>query len=199
MPGGGNVSPVPSPTRVRGPATQAGARSGAGHREVGPTLPGGRPGSRGAVAPPARGEGGNKEMNLSPAMSLVGRVSYILMNIIIIRCKYILLRLLYFWYQHLLKPFKPSRITFMLYKYIVHDLTLINLINFTGFFENVLFNIVWIHFVKVLQEQGLGRHIDEDFIAAAAVEMQEAMNMTAEEFNAAAEQLLLAETTGEFR
>ena len=84
MPGGGNVSPVPSPTRVRGPATQAGARSGAGHREVGPTLPGGRPGSRGAVAPPARGEGGNKEMNLSPAMSLVGRVSYILMNIIII-------------------------------------------------------------------------------------------------------------------
>ena len=87
----------------------------------------------------------------------------------------------------------------MLYKYIVHDLTLINLINFTCFFENVLFNIVWIHFVKVLQEQGLGRHIDEDFIAAAAVEMQEAMNMTAEEFNAAAEQLLLAETTGEFR
>ena len=67
MPGGGNVSPVPSPTRVQ--------RGGAGHREVGPTLPGGRPGSRGAAAPPARGEGGTKEMNLSPAMSLVGRVS----------------------------------------------------------------------------------------------------------------------------
>ena len=53
--------------------------------------------------------------------------------------------------------------------------------------------------VQVLQEQGLGRHIDEDFIAAAAVEMQEAMNMTADEFNAAAEQLLMAESSGEFR
>lgn len=52
---------------------------------------------------------------------------------------------------------------------------------------------------RVLQEQGLGRHIDEDFIAAAAVEMQEAMNMTADEFNAAAEQLLMAESSGEFR
>ncbi len=59
--------------------------------------------------------------------------------------------------------------------------------------------LILYNFVKVLQEQGLGRHIDEDFIAAAAVEMQEAMNMTAEEFNAAAEQLLLAERTGEFR
>jgi len=52
---------------------------------------------------------------------------------------------------------------------------------------------------RVLQEQGLGRHIDEDFIAAAAVEMQEAMNMTAEEFNAAAQQLLMAEKSGDFR
>ena len=32
--------------------------------------------------------------------------------------------------------------------------------------------------IQVLREQGLGRHIDDDFIAAATVEMQEAMNMT---------------------
>jgi len=52
---------------------------------------------------------------------------------------------------------------------------------------------------RVLQEQGLGRHIDDDFIAAAAVEMQEAMNMSPEEFEAAAEQLLMAENAGDFR
>ena len=51
----------------------------------------------------------------------------------------------------------------------------------------------------MLREQGLGRHIDEDFIAAATVEMREAMNMTAEEFEAAAEQLLMAENEGNFR
>ena len=65
--------------------------------------------------------------------------------------------------------------------------------------QNLIEHCINQNFFKVLQEQGLGRHIDEDFIAAAAVEMQEAMNMTAEEFNAAAEQLLLAERTGEFR
>ena len=65
--------------------------------------------------------------------------------------------------------------------------------------QNLIEHFLNQNFFKVLQEQGLGRHIDEDFIAAAAVEMQEAMNMTAEEFNAAAEQLLLAERTGEFR
>jgi len=51
---------------------------------------------------------------------------------------------------------------------------------------------------RVLQEQGLGQHIDDDFIAAAAVEMQEAMNMSPQEFEAAAEQLLLAESAGDF-
>ena len=51
----------------------------------------------------------------------------------------------------------------------------------------------------MLREQGLGRHIDEDFIAAATVEMREAMNMSAEEFEAAAEQLLMAENEGNFR
>ena len=42
-------------------------------------------------------------------------------------------------------------------------------------------------------------HIDEDFIAAATAEMQEAMNMSPAEFEAAAEQLLLAEKGGAFR
>jgi len=52
---------------------------------------------------------------------------------------------------------------------------------------------------RVLREQGLGRHIDDDFIAAATTEMQEAMNMTPAEFEAAAAQLLAAEKEGAFR
>jgi len=52
---------------------------------------------------------------------------------------------------------------------------------------------------RVLREQGLGRHIDDDFIAAATTEMQEAMNMTPQEFEAAAAQLLAAEREGSFR
>jgi len=51
---------------------------------------------------------------------------------------------------------------------------------------------------RVLREQGLGRHIDDDFIAAATIEMQEAMNMSSAEFEAAAEQLLMAERAGNF-
>ena len=51
----------------------------------------------------------------------------------------------------------------------------------------------------MLREQGLGRHVDEDFIAAAMVEMREAMNMSAGEFEAAADQLLRAEREGHFR
>jgi hypothetical protein len=53
--------------------------------------------------------------------------------------------------------------------------------------------------LQVLREQGLGMHIDEDFIAAATAEMQEAMNMSPAEFEAAAEQLLIAEKGGAFR
>ena len=53
--------------------------------------------------------------------------------------------------------------------------------------------------MQVLREQGLGKHCDPDFIAAATLEMQEAMNMTAEEFEAAAGQLLQAEKEGTFR
>ena len=51
----------------------------------------------------------------------------------------------------------------------------------------------------MLREQGLGHHIDEDFIAAATQEMQEAMNMSPAEFEAAAAQLLQAESEGSFR
>ena len=52
---------------------------------------------------------------------------------------------------------------------------------------------------RVLREQGLGRHIDEDFIAAATTEMQEAMGMSPSEFEAAAAALLAAENEGSFR
>ena len=52
---------------------------------------------------------------------------------------------------------------------------------------------------RVLREQGLGHHIDADFIAAATQEMQEAMNMSPAEFEAAAAQLLQAEQEGSFR
>jgi len=52
---------------------------------------------------------------------------------------------------------------------------------------------------RVLREQGLGHHIDADFIEAATKEMQEAMNMTPAEFEAAAAQLLQAESEGTFR
>ena len=52
---------------------------------------------------------------------------------------------------------------------------------------------------RVLREQGLGRHIDQDFIAAATSEMQEAMGMSPAEFEAAAAALLAAETEGAFR
>ena len=52
---------------------------------------------------------------------------------------------------------------------------------------------------RVLREQGLGRHIDEDFIAAATTEMQEAMGMSPAEFEAAAAALIAAETEGAFR
>ena len=52
---------------------------------------------------------------------------------------------------------------------------------------------------RVLRDQGLGRHIDEDFIAAATTEMQEAMGMSPAEFEAAAAALLAAENEGAFR
>ena len=56
-----------------------------------------------------------------------------------------------------------------------------------------------LQFSHVITLQGLGRHIDEDFISAATTEMQEAMGMTPAEFEAAAAALLAAETDGSFR
>ena len=47
--------------------------------------------------------------------------------------------------------------------------------------------------------QGLGRHIDEEFILAATTEMQEAMGMSPAEFESAAAALLAAENEGAFR
>ena len=51
-------------------------------------------------------------------------------------------------------------------------------------------------FLQVLRDQGLGKYCDPEFVAAASREMQEAMDMTPEEFDAAAHQLLTAEAEG---
>ncbi len=50
-----------------------------------------------------------------------------------------------------------------------------------------------------MRDQGLGKYCDPEFIRAAAHEMQEAMDMTEEEFDAAAYQLLEAEREGTLR
>ncbi len=52
---------------------------------------------------------------------------------------------------------------------------------------------------QVLRDQGLGKYCDPDFVRAASREMQEAMDMTAEEFDAAAHRLLEAEKAGQLR
>lgn len=49
---------------------------------------------------------------------------------------------------------------------------------------------------RVLRDQGLGKYCDPEFVRAASREMQEAMDMTPEEFDAAAHQLLTAEAEG---
>merc|ERR1712020_42215 len=46
---------------------------------------------------------------------------------------------------------------------------------------------------RVLRDQGLGKYCDPEFVRAASREMQEAMDMTPEEFDAAAHQLLATE------
>lgn len=51
-------------------------------------------------------------------------------------------------------------------------------------------------FEKVLVEQGLGKFCDPDFVRYTSREMQEALNMTSEEMDAAAHQLLLQERGG---
>ena len=45
----------------------------------------------------------------------------------------------------------------------------------------------------MLRDQGLGKYCDPEFVRAASREMQEAMDMTPEEFDEAAHRLLQAE------
>ena len=45
----------------------------------------------------------------------------------------------------------------------------------------------------------MGKYCDPEFVRAASREMQEAMDMTPEEFDAAAHQLLMAEQDGSLR
>merc|ERR1719225_1755331 len=52
---------------------------------------------------------------------------------------------------------------------------------------------------RVLRDQGLGKYCDPEFVRAASREMQEAMDMTPEEFDAAAHQLLQQEHDGSLR
>lgn len=52
---------------------------------------------------------------------------------------------------------------------------------------------------RVLRDQGLGKYCDPEFVRAASREMQEAMDMTPEEFDAAAHQLLEQERMGSLR
>lgn len=52
---------------------------------------------------------------------------------------------------------------------------------------------------RVLRDQGLGKYCDPEFVRAASREMQEAMDMTPEEFDAAAHQLLTSERDGTLR
>ncbi len=54
-------------------------------------------------------------------------------------------------------------------------------------------------FFQVLRDQGLGKYCDPEFVRAASREMQEAMDMTAEEFDQAAHRLLQAEQAGQIR
>ena len=48
-------------------------------------------------------------------------------------------------------------------------------------------------FLQVLRDQGLGKYCDPEFVKAASREMQEAMDITPEEFDEAAHRLLQAE------
>ena len=50
-----------------------------------------------------------------------------------------------------------------------------------------------------MRDQGLGKYCDPEFVRAASREMQEAMDMTPEEFDAAAHQLLASEMEGALR
>ena len=60
-------------------------------------------------------------------------------------------------------------------------------------------NVFFASGLQVLRDQGLGKYCDPEFVRAASREMQEAMDMTPEEFDAAAHQLLSAEQDGTLR
>lgn len=50
--------------------------------------------------------------------------------------------------------------------------------------------------LQVLAQQGLGKYCDPDFIRYTSLEMQEALEMTTEEMDLAAHQLLLQQGAG---
>jgi len=51
-------------------------------------------------------------------------------------------------------------------------------------------------FVQILAEQGLGKYCDDVFVQNASKELREALNMTREEIDSAAHQLLVREKHG---
>lgn len=51
-------------------------------------------------------------------------------------------------------------------------------------------------FVQILVEQGLGKYCDQKFVQNASKELREALNMTTEEMDSAAHQLLVREQQG---
>ena len=53
-----------------------------------------------------------------------------------------------------------------------------------------------LYLFQVLRDQGLGKYCDPEVVRAASREMQEAMDMTPEEFDEAAHRLLQAEQDG---
>ena len=72
---------------------------------------------------------------------------------------------------------------------------------FSSIFSLLLVNLTlfFIILIQVLRDQGLGKYCDPEFVRAASREMQEAMDMTPEEFDAAAAQLLQQERQGSLR
>lgn len=56
---------------------------------------------------------------------------------------------------------------------------------------SLLFFVVDVMQLQVLVEQGLGKYCDPDFIRYTSREMQEALDMTSEEMDLAAHQLML--------
>lgn len=61
-------------------------------------------------------------------------------------------------------------------------------------FQNRCYNCFVIK--QILAEQGLGKYCDEVFVQNASKELREALNMTREEIDSAAHQLLVREKQG---